>query len=191
MSSSHLISLPSVSNKETRLKTHNISIARAWLLWLPWLGFIAQILIEPSYVNITCSALAATGSFIVFFDAFRVSRFYIYPLSTWVILGFGITLQLGPLLFTAIEGNPISFNLQLPITVLLKCLIVSLLVVLAHAIYRRSLDLANLRFKLQHWLSRYGIFKPLTFNEAIYLTLIGIFSLAFIHFFPNLASNLN
>jgi len=187
MSNSQLVEVP-FCNKESALRTHNIVVTRAWLLLLPWLGFFAQVFIDSSYINVTCSALAATGSFLIFFDALQISRLYIYPLSTWVLVGFGVTLQLGPLLFTAIEGKPISYNLELPIEVLLNSFVVTILIILSHKIYRRSVDLAKLRFKVQNWLSRGGIFRPLSLLEALCMTLIGVFSLAFVYWFPNLTS---
>ena len=81
----------------------------------------------------------------VFFDTLRPQRFYSYPLSTIVVLGFGVTLLLGPLLFTAIEGRAITYNLSVPVATFGHSVLSSLTCLLAHSIYRRAKWLGDVR----------------------------------------------
>ena len=90
-----------------------IAGARKLLLLLPGIGFIWQLLLVHSTQNVVSTLLAAIGSYIISYDAFRRQRLYRYPMSTLVQLGFGITLLFGPLLFTAMEGRPMIDNTEL------------------------------------------------------------------------------
>ncbi len=157
--------------------------ARRVLLFLPELGFCAQLLIDQSSVAILCAFLAALGSFLIIFDAFRVQRLYRYPLSTWMVLGFGITLQLGPLLFTAVEGNSIIFNLEVPVATFSHGLAISCLVVLGHRVYRSSRILSWLRSRVQLLFLQIGLFRPLRLREVLAMGGLGVFALAFTSWF--------
>jgi hypothetical protein len=106
------------------LAAYRIGLARKVLLALPWLAFLWQLLLAQSSTDVICALLAALGGFLVLFDAFRLQRLLRYPLSTLVILGFAVTLQLGPSLFTAIEGHSLTYNLQVPVLTFMHSLLV-------------------------------------------------------------------
>jgi len=148
------------------------------LLFLPWLGLAWQGLLAQTPTDWLSAFLAASGAFLVFFDAFRPKQLYRYPLSSLVVLGFGVTLQLGPLLFTAIEGNSITSNLVVPVATFGHGVLASLVCLFAHTIYRQSPWLRQLRAAVQRALLQLKLFKPLSTLEAMVMGLFGVFALA-------------
>lgn len=180
-----------LSRQETVLATplgwRRIQRTRRVLLLLPWLGLAWQGLLAQTPIDWLTACLAASGSFLVFFDAFRPRRLYRYPLSTLVVLGFGVTLQLGPLLFTALEGHSITFNLVVPVATFGHGLLASLVCLLAHAIYRQAPWLRHLRTTVQRVLLQLKLFKPLRTAEVVAMGLVGVFALALTSWFPGLA----
>lgn len=155
-----------------------ISRSRRLLLVLPWIGFALQALLSSSSQDLICSGLASAGAFLVLFDAFRPERFYFTPLSTLVVLGFAVTLQLGPLLFTALEGHTLSFNLLAPIDTFGHGLLSSLVSLLAHALYRQAKLLRLARLSLQQLLVRLKLFQPLRTTEVVVMGGLGVLALA-------------
>lgn len=168
-------SSPAYSNG-TNLITRRISLLRYVLLGLVCLGFGLQMIQAPTMENATASLLAAAGSILVCIDACRYSRFMFYPLSTLVLLGFGVVLNLVPLLLTAIEGKQIIFNLNIPDYTFLHIFIITVTAIASHAAYRRLLPLSSLRFATQRLLARLYAFHPLSYREVILFTAIGCIS---------------
>ena len=163
---------------------------RGFVLILPWLGFLWQSLLAQSGDDLLSALLAAIGTFVIFFDSFRPQRFYCYPLSTLVVIGFAVTLQLGPLLLTAVEGHTITYNLLVPVATFGHGLLSSVLSLVAHAIYRQSAWLVQLRASIQHLLVRLGLFVPLRTGEIIAMGLIGLFALAISSWFSGLVQSI-
>jgi hypothetical protein len=157
------------------------------LLFLPWLGLAWQGVLAQTPTDWISAFLAASGAFLVFFDAFRPRRLYRYPLSTLVVLGFGVTLQLGPLLFTAIEGNSLTFNLLVPVATFGHGVLSSLACLLAHTIYRQAPWLRFLRTGAQRLLLQLRLFQPLRIAEVVAMGSLGVFALASSTWFSGLA----
>lgn len=166
-----------------------ITRIRLLVLGLPWIGFAWQAVLSQSREDLVCALLAASGAFLLFLDAFRPQRLFRYPLSTVVILGFAITLQLGPLLFTALEGNSITFNLLTPVDTFGHGVLSSLVCIVAHAIYRQSRALKTLRMVLQRQLLRFKIFEPLRSVEVVVMGSIGVFALGLSSWFSSLVGS--
>ena len=156
------------------LSASRVTRLRLIILFLPWFGFLCQCFIAQSTEDVLCSFLAAISSFIVFYDSFRLRRLYFFPISTLIILGFGITLHLGPLLFTLIESHNITYNLDVPVSTFLHGFLASLAVILAHMLYRNSIFLESLKKKLQRILIRFKFFRPINTFEVIFIGLIGL-----------------
>jgi hypothetical protein len=169
---SHKQMIPIIIGRQRIQRTRRV------LLFLPWLGLACQGVLAQTPTDWLSAFLAASGAFLVFFDAFRPKRLYRYPLSTLVVLGFGVTLQLGPLLFTAIEGNSITFNLLVPVATFGHGVLASLVCLFAHTIYRQSPWLRQLRAAVQRVLLQLKLFKPLSTPEAVVMGLFGVFALA-------------
>lgn len=163
----------------SRLSLNRISRVRIFLLFLPWIGLCWQFLLAESVEDIVCSFLAASGAYFVFFDAFRPHRLYRYPFSTLVVLGFAITLQLGPLLLTANDGRTITYNLLVPYATFGNAFLSGLASLLAHAIYRNLPWLIHIRRVAHQFLFGLDLFKELRLYEVLAMSLLGIFALGF------------
>jgi hypothetical protein len=172
----------------TTLGWRRIQLTRRMLLFLPWLGLAWQGVLAQTPTDLISAFLAASGAFLVFFDAFRPKRLYHYPLSTLVVLGFGVTLLLGPLLFTAIEGNTITFNLLVPVATFGHGVLASLVCLLAHTIYRQAPWLRLLRDAIKRVLLQLKLFQPLRIAEVVTMGLFGVFALAASTWFSGLAA---
>lgn len=166
-----------------------INQVRGLVLVLPWLGFLWQWFLASSITDILSSLLAATGSFLILYDCFRQSRIFSHPLSSLVLIGFAVTLQLGPLFFTAMEGNSINYKLQVPLVTFGHCLLTSIIAIFAHSIYRSSAFLLQFRKFIQKFLIRLHIFKPLDSNEVIWMGALGTFALGVSSWFGNQVTN--
>jgi hypothetical protein len=166
-----------------------IADMRPLVVCLPWIGFAWQGVVARSSEDVFCAFLAASGAFLLLFDSFRPQRFFRYPLSTFIVIGFAVTLQLGPLLFTAIEGNTITFNLMVPTDTFWHGLLVSVVCVLSHAIYRQVKLLEYLRIFLQGLLLRLSLFQPLCSVEVIVMGAVGVFALAVSSWFGSLVES--
>jgi hypothetical protein len=159
------------------------------VLSLPWIGFAWQAMLAQSRDDLVCAFLAASGAFLIFLDAFRPKRLFRYPLSTLVVLGFAVTLQLGPLLFTALEGNPLTFNLLTPVETFGHGVLVSGVCLVAHAIYRQARWLKQLRLVVQRMLLRLRIFQPLRSVEVMAMGSIGVFALGLSSWFSTIVGS--
>jgi hypothetical protein len=167
----------------TPLGWRRIQRTRRVLLVLPWLSLAWQMVLAQTAADRISALLAASGSFLVFFDAFRPRRLYRYPLSTLLVLGFGVTLQLGPLYLTALEGHSITFNLLVPVATFGHGVLSSLVCLVAHAIYRQSPWSRQLRANVQRVLHQLKLFQPLRTAEAVAMGLLGVIALAFMSWF--------
>jgi hypothetical protein len=91
------------------------------------------------------------------------------------------------LLFTAIEGNSITFNLLVPVATFGHGVLASLLCLLAHTIYRQAPWLRFLRAGAQRALVQLKLFQPLHIAEVATMGLFGVFALAASTWFSGLA----
>ena len=164
--------------KVNSLSVSRINKTRIFLFVLILIVLFGQFLIGQSFSERSAALIAAIGSFIVIYDAFQVGRFYKYPLSSVVLLGFSIVLLLGPLLFTILEGKSIAFNLLLPNITFLNSVLVGVAAVCAHFFYRRIKQCQQLRSSLHNFLLRLNIFSPLSYSELIIMSFVGLIAAA-------------
>jgi hypothetical protein len=162
----------------TTLGWKRIQRTRQVLLFLPLLGLAWQVVLAQTGTDCFAAFLAASGAFLVFYDAFRPKRLYRYPLSTLVLLGFGVTLQLGPLLFTAFEGNSITVNLEVPISTFGHGVLASLIAISSHWLYRNARIFWQVRKKIQQCLVQLKIFAPLDFKGVLLMGSLGLTAFA-------------
>jgi len=173
----------------TKIGRRRIQRIRPVLLMLPWLGLALQGLLAHTAADWMASFLAASGAFIIFYDAFRPQRLFCYPLSILIVLGYGVTMNLGPLLFTALEGNSITTNLVLPLSTFGHAVLCSLIFLLAHASYRHYQGLHKIRQFVHLGLFRLGLFNSLRLFDIAAMGILGVFALSFTTWFSNLSSS--
>lgn len=129
--------------------TLQITRLRPALLWVPWLGLAVQILISSEPINAACALLAALSGWLLLLDSFVDERWLAYPLSSFVLLGLATVKSIGPLLFTALEGHPLIYNLAEPLRLFTWLTLLSLVFIVSHWLYRHQRWLSDLR----DWLS--------------------------------------
>lgn len=151
-----------------------IQRTRRVLLFLPLVGLAWQGVLAQSATDWVSAFLAASGAFLVLFDAFRPHRIFHYPLSTLIVIGFGVTLQIGPLLFTAFEGNSLTYNLEVPVYTFGYSVLASLVAITAHWIYRNSKMLSLVREKFRISLVRLQIFEALDLKDVLVMGGLGV-----------------
>ena len=133
--------------------------------------------------------MAASGAFIAFFNVFFPNTLYRYPFSSIVVIGFAVTLQLGPLFFTAIEKNSLTYNLNMPLNTFSHALLAIICCVVAHHLYRRSKMLRRFRLRLQSVMLNVGVFRPLNIREVIFMGALGVASFGILPFVGDLRAS--
>jgi len=147
---------------------------RPAVLGLPWLGLAVQLLVSSTPLNAACSLLAAFSGWLLLWDGFRPERWLAYPLSSFVLLGIAIVKSLGPLLFTALEGHPITYNLAVPLPLFGHLTLVTLVALASHRLYRQLDWTAALRNAVARVLAlRLGVTAPLSRGAVLLLFGLG------------------
>lgn len=147
---------------------------RPTVLWLPWGGLAVQLLVSSTLLNAACALLAALSGWLLLWDGFRTERWQAYPLSSFVLLGIAIVKSLGPLLFTAMEGHAITYNLAVPLPLFGHLTLVSLVAIASHRLYRQLGWPAALRKGLARLLAvRCGVTAPLSRGAVLLLFGLG------------------
>ena len=158
--------------------------AKTGFIFLALIGLGVQIVIDQSLENIICSLTASICSIMLAVYVFRPFQWSLYPISSIVLIGFAITQCLGPLLFTALEFHPITFNLKVPEQVFLNAFLCTLVLILAHIIYRKNSALQKLRFSVTNLLkTKLSIFKPLSRIQVIVIGVFGAVATVFTYWF--------
>ena len=104
-----------------------------------------------------------------------------YPISSFLMLGFGATQFYLPLLFTLLEGKPLVTNLELPYAVFEHSLLALLVLLAAHYCYRA---LARVRvLHTRSLLRRLGVYTPPTHLQLWLMGLIGVGAMSYIYVF--------
>lgn len=141
-------------------------------------GFI-QILFFQEKENLFAVSVVVFGWFIA--DAYIIERNKIanYTFSTFLILGYVLTQFTLPLIFTLLEGKPITYNLKLPFQVFLHSILSLITIIIAHHVYvNMSRSSAKLLYtKMQKKLIMYGLFDAVSNKQLWIMGFVGIFAL--------------
>lgn len=98
-----------------------------------------QFLIEASAVNLGCSFLAGLAGAVLLKWHFEPAKLMAHPISGLMVAMPICTSVAFPLIFTTAEWKPIVFNLSEPVTTFGVAVVVCVVLVIAHRVYR-SLD---------------------------------------------------
>lgn len=150
-----------------------INRIRPLVLGLPWIGLALQILISSQPLNVACALLAAFSGWLLLFDSFRQERWQSYPLSSFALLGIVTVKSVGPLWFTAFEGHALIYNLTLPLRLFGELLLLALVAMASHWLYRQQHWLQQLRWGLARGLGALGVTEPLSRPAILWLTALG------------------
>ncbi|RRB04262.1 hypothetical protein [Larkinella rosea] len=112
-------------------------------------------------------------------DKFVLTAFNLakYTFSTVILLGFSLTQYVLPLIFTLLEGKPITYNLKFPYSVFIHSLLALLVFITAHYFYKewREGFAGKLYYKLSGFLNRNYFF---TTPPDLQIWIIGFVGLA-------------
>ena len=166
-----------VLNEE--LNSHDLFVKR--MLRLSWALLLVasyfQLIYFPTSNNIW-GLICVNLAWYLFTTIFILNKiFYLYPLSTFLILGFVTTQFYLPLVATIAEGKPLIFNFKQPIDVFLHAMLAFFVVLVAHYIYRQISVNPNQKFK--PFFNKIGIFTP---PREIQLWLMGFIGLASMYY---------
>jgi hypothetical protein len=106
------------------------------LLSLVLLAFGAQFLIDGRIDNIAAATVVAASSLLVVLYLLWTSALQTHPLSTFALLGFCLTTQMGALLAQSAAGSSLTDNLRQPLATFATLAFYQLVAVASHALYR-------------------------------------------------------
>ncbi|OUJ73887.1 hypothetical protein [Hymenobacter crusticola] len=149
-----------------------------------WLALFAacvfQIVFFSSVANLFALGCIIIAWALLSAQFLRPDRLNTYPLSSFLLLGFTATQFYFPLLFTTLEGKPVTFNLELPYHVFGHSILSLIVLLLAHACYRGivKMPLSN----PNSILGKIGLFTP-PFDLQLWLMgLIGLGATVYAYF---------
>ncbi|RYX87650.1 hypothetical protein EON73_00955 [bacterium] len=117
----------------------------------------------------------------------KANTFKNYPLSSLVIVGFSSTQFYFPLLFTSLEGKPITNNLDLPNQVFLHLIAELIILVLSNYLYRCVFNKSN-NYKFS-FLVKTGLFSPPTTLQLWLIGGMGTFASIYVYIIsPSISS---
>lgn len=128
------------------------------------------------------SAANSIGSILVLFAWILTNRvvmkpdnFIHYTFSTVVVFGFYFTQFCLPVIFTLLEGKPMIFNLDFPVSVFIHSFLAFLILLLSFNIYRNHIDF--IRNVLTRILKKIRIYEIPSKKEFWIVGIIGVISI--------------
>lgn len=149
-----------------------------FLLALAMAAFGAQFAIDASSENLaaSCVVLASTMAILLYIawtDAIRT-----HPLSTFAILGFCATTQLGALLAQSATWTSLTLNLRQPLETFATLALYQGFALLAHGVYRLFSGASSTKptSLIRSGLERLGLYATPTAGTLWIMGLMGLFS---------------
>jgi len=113
-----------------------------------------------------------------------------YPLSCFMVLGFVLTQSFFPLVFTILEGRPISFNLKVPYLVFLHSTLAVITIISAHFAYRSLLKRQPFFYNaIQRKMINVGFFRTPSNRQIWILGFIGLAAMFYVYFYSPSVGN--
>lgn len=111
-----------------------------------------------------------------------------YPISSFIVIGFSVTQLYFPLVFTLVEGRPITFNLKLSDEVFLHSILILIVLTISHQIYR-SISKTPINY-LRYFLKKTLFFKPPSDSQLWLMGIIGLLSTFYVYIYAKSALEL-
>lgn len=154
------------------------------MLRASWVALIAaaiyQFVFYPEIVNSIAVIAVACAWLLTCFIWLRFDMQKRFLFSSFMLLGFAASQFYFALLFTSMEGKPITYNLELPEQVFLHSSLSFLVLIIAHSIYRYinrlSLDRST------PVLERLGFFTPPTHLQVWIMGGLGMAASFYVYF---------
>lgn len=146
---------------------------------------LLQLIFFPNSANVVAIACVLIAWLILTKFFLKSIVLNLYPLSTFLIIGFTSTQFYFPLLFTLLEGKPVVFNLELPYQVFFHSIAALIVLVLAHFSYRQIAK--PLRSKKSSLLNKAGFFLSPNELQIWLMGLIGLMASFYVHLYARTA----
>lgn len=139
------------------------------------LAVIGQIIFFFSLANSIGAILVLTTWFLTCKVVMQPYNFLHYTFSSFVIFGFFFTQFCLPVIFTLLEGKPMIFNLNFPISVFIHSFLAFLILLLAFKIYKNHINF--IRNVLTKILERIRIYRIPTSKQLWIIGIIGVLTI--------------
>ncbi|WP_340268369.1 hypothetical protein [Sphingobium mellinum] len=117
---------------------------------------LAQVIIEPSVVNIYCSILCAVAAVATTIHCLRPRTVNRFPISSMAVMGFAVTTYALPLVAQTMSWRPLIYNLLVPREVFEATIAFQAVILAAHIVYTNTPALQA----PSRWLAR-RVLKPI------------------------------
>ena len=141
-------------------------------------AFFQCVFFGTAEVIVLCFCVAFAW-FILTKIFFQIKILQHFPLSSWLIIGFTLTQFYFPLIFTLLEGKPITFNLQVPYEVFLHATLELIILVVVHYFYRSVYR--NEKRGGNSILIKRDFFKPPTAQQMWIMGFLGLISMFYVY----------
>lgn len=106
-----------------------------------------------------------------------------FPLSSFLVLGYTMTQSWLPLIFTLLDGHPVTYNLNVPYQVFFHSFLGVLVVLLAHYFYRTKIGTGGrIRQLILRGLKKLNIFNPPSDKQIWLMGLLGLLAMFYVYF---------
>jgi hypothetical protein len=149
------------------------------LLALSMVAFTMQLAIEFSSDNVSAACLVLASSMAVLLYIIWTPAIQTHPLSTFALLGFCLTTQLGALLVQSATWTPLTLNLKKPIETFGMLAGFQIIALVAHVAYRffSISGSQNQPGLIRTWLEKLGLYTTPSVGTVWIMGSIGIVSL--------------
>jgi hypothetical protein len=160
----------------------------AQFVYWSWVVIGAAAVLQGVFFG-TLTNLVGVGAVLVAWaaitlTALRPASLHMFPLSSYLIVGFTATQFVFPLLFTLLEGKELVYNLKLPYTVFLHSLLALGVLLLTHVLYRFfSSPRGTSATKRPGLLERLGLFKVPSDLQIWLIGFAGLGAMFFSYFY--------
>ena len=155
------------------------------LLWLTFVAFVAQCVIDFSTDNIAASCIILTYVLVTLFYFRWTKALETHPLSSFAIFGFCVTSGLGALLAQSLAWTAVSDSLHQPLLTFAILAMYQFVALIAHVFYRiLTNSSASKQGLVRHAFQAFGVYATPSAINLWFMGGIGVFSLLFSHISP-------
>ena len=163
----------------------NIKLFRKWSWIILGITTLFQCAFFLSTANIIAMAIINVAWYLFLSTTLKPGTLQLYPLSSFIMLGFVLTHLFLPPIATLIERKPVVYILEFPIDVFLHSFATLLVLLTAHFVYRmnRGFFLGPLRQQLY----RIGLFRVPTNAQFWIMGIIGLVSMFYVNIYSRVS----
>ncbi|MBS1608191.1 MAG: hypothetical protein JSS98_03245 [Bacteroidetes bacterium] len=171
--------------------THNkkkgkfLAIFKKWSCITIVLSGILQCIFFPSLEMLFAVSIVLLSWFITINYLFRPVILFRFTLSAFLIIGFSLTQYFLPIVFTLLEGKPLTYNLSLPYEVFTHSILALIILIFSHYLYTRHFKWlnTNCKKKIQNTLAQTKIYTTPLDKEIWAMGIIGLIAMFVVYFY--------